>query len=117
MCQIILKYMLKYRRNGPDKLNLWPFYHLTFKCVLDLEPSQTSGLNGTTTPQGEHLCKIIFKSTHKCRSYSPDKLNLWPFYHLTFKCDRDLQPTQANVSNGTTTLQGEHLFTYFEIQT
>ena len=22
MCQIILKYMLKYRRNGPDKLNL-----------------------------------------------------------------------------------------------
>ena len=22
MCQIILKYMLKYRRNGPDKLSL-----------------------------------------------------------------------------------------------
>ena len=83
MCQIIQKYMLKYRRNGSDKLNLWPFYHLTFKCILDLSPSQTSGLNGTTPPQGEHLCKIIFKSTHKCRSYSPDKLNLWPFYHLS----------------------------------
>ena len=36
MCQIVLKYMLKYRRNDPDKLNLSPFYHLTFKCVLDL---------------------------------------------------------------------------------
>ena len=36
MCQIILKYMLKHRRNGPDKLNLRPFYHLIFKCVLDL---------------------------------------------------------------------------------
>ena len=30
---------------------------------------------------------------HKCTSYGPDKLNLWPFYHLTFKCDLDLQPT------------------------
>ena len=28
---------------------------------------------------------------HKCISYSPDKLNLWPFYHLTFKCDLYLQ--------------------------
>ena len=36
MCQIILKYMLKYRRNGLDKLNQCPFYHLTPKCVLDL---------------------------------------------------------------------------------
>ena len=30
---------------------------------------------------------------HKCTSYGPDKLNLSPFYHLTFKCDLDLQPT------------------------
>ena len=29
----------------------------------------------------------------KCTSYGPDKLNLLPFYHLTFKCDLDLQPT------------------------
>ena len=36
MCQIILKYMLKHRRNSPDKLNLRSFYHLIFKCVLDL---------------------------------------------------------------------------------
>ena len=32
--------------------------------------------NGTSTPQGEHLCKIILKSMHKCRSYGQDKLNL-----------------------------------------
>ena len=44
---------------------------------------------GTTSPQGKHLCKIIFKSTHKCRSYGPSKLNLWSFYNLTFKCDLD----------------------------
>ena len=29
---------------------------------------------------------------HKCTSYGPDMLNLWPSYHLTFKCDLDLQP-------------------------
>ena len=43
-----------------------------------------SVLNGTTTPQGEHLCKIIFESTHKCRSYGPgtssvyDHFIIWP---------------------------------------
>ena len=65
--------------------------------------------NGTSTPQGEQLCKIILKSIHKYRSYGPDKLNLWPFPHLTFKCDFNLQPTWTNVSNGTSTPQGEHL--------
>ena len=29
---------------------------------------------------------------YKCTRYGPDKLNLRPFYHLTFKCDLDLQP-------------------------
>ena len=33
---------------------------------------------------------------NKFISYGPDKLNLWPFYHLTFKCDLDLQPTWTN---------------------
>ena len=54
------------------------------------------------------LCQIL-KSMHKCRSYGPDKFNLWPFYHLTFKCDGDFKPTWTNVSNGTATSQGEHL--------
>ena len=30
---------------------------------------------------------------NKYISYGPGKLNLYPFYHLTFKCDLDLQPT------------------------
>ena len=34
--------------------------------------------------QNELLCQIILKSMHKRTSYGQDKLNLWPFYHLTF---------------------------------
>ena len=37
----------------------------------------------------EQLCQIILKSMHKCRSYDPDTLNLWPSYNLTFKSDLD----------------------------
>ena len=65
-------------------------YHLTFKCDLDLQPTQTNVSNGTTTPQGKYLtvCKLILKSMHKYRSYGLDKL-----IYVTFKCDIDLQPT------------------------
>ena len=97
--------MHKCRSYGLDKLNLGPFYHLTFKCDLDLQPTQTNNSNGTATHQGEQQGKILLNSMHKSRSYGLDKLNLGPFYHLTFKCDLDLQPTQTNVSNGTTTCQ------------
>ena len=45
------------------------------------------------TFEGEQLCQIILKSMHKCKSYGPDKLNVWPFYYFTFKCDLDLQRT------------------------
>ena len=38
--------------------------------------------------KGEHLCKIILKSMHICRSYGPEKL-----IYVTLKCDLDLQPT------------------------
>ena len=101
--------MHKCRSYGPDKLNLLPFYHLTFKCDLDLQPTWTNVSNGICTLQGEQLCQIILKSMHKYRSYGQDKLNLWQFYHLSFMCDLDFQPTQTNVSNDTTTPQGEHL--------
>ena len=30
--------------------------------------------------------------------YGPDKLNLWPFGHLTSKCDLDFQPTLAKAT-------------------
>ena len=95
----IFKFMHKCRSYGQDKLNLWTFHHLTFKCDLDLQPTRTNVSNGTSTPQGEQLCQTILKSMHKCRSYGPDKLQLWPFYYLTFKCDLNLQPTWINVSN------------------
>ena len=45
------------------------FYHLNFMCDLDLQPTQINVSNGTTTPQGESLYKIILKSMHKCGSY------------------------------------------------
>ena len=63
------------------------FYHLTVMCDFDLQPTQINVSNGTTTPQGKHLYKIILKSTPKCRSYGPDNL-----IYVTFKCDLDLQP-------------------------
>ena len=40
-------------------------------------------------------------TVNKCTSYVPDKLSLRPLYHLTFKCDIDLQPTYTNVWNDT----------------
>ena len=45
-------------------------------------------LNGTSTLQGKHMCKIILKFVHIHRSYGPEKL-----IYATFKCDLDLQPT------------------------
>ena len=81
----------------------------TFSCDLDLQPTWTNVSNGTATHQEEQLCQIFLKSMHKCRSYGADKLNLLPFYHLTFKCDLDLPHTWVNVSNGTATSQGEQL--------
>ena len=86
-----------------------PSYHLTATCDLDLQPATTNDSNGTTTLQVQHLCTIILKAVHKCRSYGLDKLNLWQFYHLTFKFDLDLQPTQTNVVHVTTSPHGEHL--------
>ena len=40
------------------------------------QPTQTDVSNGTTTPQGKHLCKLILKSMHKCRINCQDKLGL-----------------------------------------
>ena len=43
---------------------------------LETESKSEFFSNGTTAPQGEHLCKISLKSMHKCRSYGPDEPNL-----------------------------------------
>ena len=81
---------------------IWP-------SVVTFQSNWTNVSNGTATPQEEQLCQVTLKSMHKCRSYGTDKLNLLPFYHLTFKCDLDLPHTWINVSNGTATPQGEQL--------
>ena len=98
------------RSYGPDKLKLWPLCHLTFKCDLDLQPTWANVSTGTSAFQREQLCHIILKPMHKCRSYGPDKLKLWPFCHMTFKWDLDPQPTWTNVSTGTSSCQGEQLY-------
>ena len=46
------------------------------KLFIAQTPTQTNVSNDTTTLQGEHLCKIILKSMHKCKSPGQDKLNL-----------------------------------------
>ena len=76
LCQIILKSIYKCRSYGPDKLNFLPFYHLTFKCDIDLLPISGNVSNGIATLQGEQVCQIILKFIYKCRSHGPDKLNL-----------------------------------------
>ena len=53
-----------------------PFYYLTFKCDIDLQPILGNVSNGIATLQEEQLCQIILKFIYKCRSYGADKLNL-----------------------------------------
>ena len=88
LCQIILKFLHKCTSYGPDKFSFWPFYHMTLKCDLGLQPFWTNASNRTFTPQGQHLFPIILKSIHRCTRYGPDQLNLWPFWQssvtLTF---------------------------------
>ena len=93
LSQIILKSKHKCRSYDLDKLRLWPFYHLTFKWDLNLQPTCANVSNGTSTPQGEQLCHIILKSMHKYRCYGLSMLRLWR--------GLDLQSMCKNVSNGT----------------
>ena len=56
------------------------------------------GGRGRWTDRPKPICPFNFFEVggitmNKYTSYGPDKLNLWPFYHLTFKCNLDLQPT------------------------
>ena len=109
VCKIILKSMHKCTSYGPDKLNIWPFWSLFDPCDLDLQPTWKNVSNGTSPPRGQQACKIILKSMHKCTSYGPDKLNIWPFGPLFDPCDLDPQPTWKNISNGTFPSRGQQL--------
>ena len=70
-----------------DHFIIWPAAYLN-KCC-----------NGTASQEGQ-LCWIILKSMRKCRSSGLDKLNLWPFYHLTFNLPEQMfQMTLLLVKN------------------
>ena len=73
--------------------SIWPFWLLFDPCDLDLQPTWKNVLNSNFPPWRQQLCKIILKSMHKCTSYGPDKLNIWPFWSLFDPCNLDLQPT------------------------
>ena len=64
------------------------------------EHTKTNVSDGTSTLQGMCTCAKLFRN--QCIKV---KIMAWimTFFHLTFMCDLDLQPTQINVSNGTTT--------------
>ena len=62
-----LKSMHKCTSYGPGKLNLRPFYHLTFVSLTINLPEQLFQM--VLSPRHEEeLCQIILKSMH-CRSY------------------------------------------------
>ena len=69
---------------GPDKLNLWLFWHLFDLCDLDLQPTWKNVSNGTSTLQDNNCAKLFLKSMNKCTIYGPDKRIIWPFdFYLT----------------------------------
>ena len=102
---IILKSMHKCTSYGlaTGQALFMTIYHLTFMCDLDLQTYLNNVSNSTSTFWEQQLCQIILKFKHKCTSYGLDKVYLWYFKHLTFKCDLDLQPNWTNVSNDTST--------------
>ena len=60
--------------------------NLSSQHNLDLSPIQMNLWNGTSTHDGEQLCKIILKSIHSCRSYGPDNLG-WTDIHTHWSTD------------------------------
>ena len=81
---------------------IWPLWPWPSTYVKNVS-------NGTSPPRGQQLCKIILKSMHKCTSYGPDKLNIWPLWPFFDPCDLDPQPTWKKVSYGTSPPRGKQL--------
>ena len=48
--------------------------HMTLTFDLDLGPSWANVSNGTSTCDGAHLCQIILKYIHNCKSYGQKKI-------------------------------------------
>ena len=88
------------RRDKTFELEGCPGITCQARMTFDLPQSKPS--NGTSTHNGEQLCKFILKSIQNCTCYDPDR-------NLTFKSDPDLEPTSTNVSTSTSTRDGEQL--------
>ena len=88
-------------RNGPDKLNLWPFYHLTFKvCPGPLTfPNKCFKWHYYSSRRNTYA-KLFLNPRINIEVMAPtssiyDHFIIWPSsVTLTFNL------TQANVSNG-----------------
>ena len=91
------KSMHKCTSNGPDKLNIWPFWPSFDPCDLNLQPTWKLFQMALFPLQGNNCAQLFLKSMHKCTSYGPDKLNIWLFWPLFDPCDLDLQPAWKNV--------------------
>ena len=109
LCKIILKSINKCTSHGPDKLNIWPFWPLLDPCDLDLQPIWKMFQMALFLLKDNNCAKLFLKFMHKCTSYGPDKLIIWPFWPLFDPCDLDLQPTWKNVSNDTSPPRGQKL--------
>ena len=109
LCKVILKSMHKCRSFGPDKLNLWPSYHLTFKCDLDLQPTWKNFPMALPLIKENNCANLFWNPCINVEVMSLTSSIYNHFYHLTFKCDLDLQLTWSNISNGTSTPQGKQL--------
>ena len=58
--KLFLKSMHKCTRYGPDKLNIWQFWHLFDPCDLDLQPTWKNVSNGTFLLQGNNTVKLFW---------------------------------------------------------
>ena len=102
-----MKSMHKCRSYGQDKLNIDHLILWTSSVMLTFKlPEQLFQM--ALQLFKENKCDKLFWNPCTNVSYGQDKLNLWPFYHLTFKCDLVLQPFWTNVSNDTATPQGKN---------
>ena len=80
LCKIILKSMHKCTSYDPDKLNLRPFWPLFDPYDLDLQRTcKKMSQMALLLLEHNNCAKLFLKSMHKCTSYDPDKLNIWPF--------------------------------------
>ena len=93
--KLFLKSMHKCTSNGPDKLNIWLFWHLFDPVTLTFNLPEKMFQITLFLLERNNCAKLFLKSMRKCTSFAPDKLNtcVWPFWPLFDPCDLDLQPT------------------------